>query len=167
MTVLRIRFVNAGGVSSAIIRAAQLGFVYTHVEAVVPRGYLGAHPRGGVAIRPVGYDGPRAIERFFDLEVTADQAKRYSDFLRHQLGKGYDYAAIVDFALAAVGIHRGAAGAPWRDLKRWDCSALITAALIHAGILPAGFVADARYVTPECCAMAIGALAAARVVPAA
>ena len=168
MATLRIRFVNAGGVSSAIIRAAQLGFLYTHVDVAVPGGYLGAHARGGVAIRPAGYDGARAIERFFELDVTEAQAEHFNDFLRSQLGKPYDLSAIGDFALAAIGIRfRVAAPGDWRDHARWFCSELVVAALIDAGILvlPADLF-DARHISPENAALVIGCLLFARVAPA-
>ena len=168
MATLRIRFVNAGGLSSAIIRAAQLGFLYTHVDVEVPGGYLGAHARGGVAIRPAGYDGARAIDRFFELDVTEAQAERFHAFLRSQLGKPYDLSAIGDFALSAIGIRfRVSAPSDWSDHARWFCSELLMAALIYAGILtlPAGLV-DARHITPENAALVIGTLSFDRVMPA-
>ena len=46
----------------------------------------------------------------------------------------------------------------WRDPARWECAALVLAALIHAGVLDSAGFADQRHVTPECLAMAIAGL---------
>jgi hypothetical protein len=157
MATVRIRLVTSRDIVSDVIRAAQLGFTFTHAEAEVPGGYLGAHASGGVAIRPVGYDaGPGMQERFYALEATPEQADAFQAFLAAQCGKPYDFAAIADFVAAAVGHSEGLqAENAWRDPARWFCSELMAAALIVADIFPAALAAGARHVTPQNLAFAL------------
>ena len=162
MTTLRIRFVTTTSLASSTIRAAQLGWPYTHVDVAVPGGYLGAHLAGGVAVRPIGYDaGAGARERFFDIEVGEAAAAAFHAYLAAQLGKPYDLAAIADFAKAIL-YHPDRERAPgaWLEPDRWFCSELATAALIHAGLFAGTLAADARQVTPQNLAFALSAIAA-------
>ena len=125
----------------------------------MPGGYLGAHLRGGVAVRPVGYEADPTIgERFIQLEVDAAAAATFHAYLRAQVGKPYDVDAILDFAKACL-VHPAQLrpeGA-WADPERWFCSELVAAALIHAGVFPAGLAAGARHVTPQNLAFALSA----------
>ena len=159
MAILRIRLVTSRSGVAGTIRAAQLGYPFTHAEVEVPDGYLGAHLLGGVAIRPIGYDaGPTMLERFFELAVDDARAEAFHAYLHCQLGKPYDLHAIADFAKAFF-VHpeqlrpEGA----WIEPDRWFCSELVTAALIHAGIFPRGLATGARHVTPQNLAFALSA----------
>ncbi len=159
MTVIRIRFVAAPSLISAAIRAAQLGFPYTHVDVEQRDGLLGAH-LDGVKLRPRGYDaGPLTRERWIDLDVADGVAAAFDAFLRQQLGKPYDLGVAEDFAWAAVA-GEGARQPPgaWRDPDRWFCSELVAAALVHAGMLPGELADDARPVTPQCLLFAVAAI---------
>ncbi len=163
MTTLRIRFVTSANAMSNAIRAAQLGWPFTHVEVAVEGGYLGAHLNGGVAVRPIGYDaGATMLERFFTIDIGEAQAIAFHAYLRAQVGKSYDFDAIIDFAKAFL-VHpeqlrpEGA----WTEPDRWFCSELVAAALIQAGVFPAGLAADARHVTPQNLAFALSAMTAA------
>ena len=160
MPCLCIRLVAQRGVGAAIIRAGQLGYATTHVEAVVPGGYLGAHLADGVQVKPVGYDaGTVTAERFVAVHVTATQFARFHAFLRAQLGRPYDRRAIVDFALAAIGVPlRVAPPGAWREPDRWECAALQLAALIHAVIVDGALFADAHHVTPRDLAVLLAGL---------
>ena len=160
MATLRIRLVTSACIVSDTIRAAQLGYPYTHAEAEVPGGYLGAHARGGVAMRPVGYDAaPGMVERFYALEVSDEQAAAFHAYLAAQLGKPYDFAAIADFVGAAF-IHPVSVRAEgaWLEPHAWFCSELMAAALIHAGVFPGDLAAGARQVTPQNLAFALSGL---------
>ena len=161
MATLRLRFVTCSNLASSTIRAAQLGWPYTHVDVVVPGGYLGARLAGGVAVRPIGYDaGAGTRERFFTVAVDEAAAEAFHAYLAAQVGKPYDLAAIADFAKAVL-YHSDRERAPgaWLEPDRWFCSELAAAALIHAGIL-AGLAAEARQVTPQNLAFALSAIAA-------
>ena len=46
---------------------------------------------------------------------------------RSQVGKGYEYAGVLFCAFAPR----------WQDHRRWFCSEIATAALVHAGIIAA------------------------------
>ena len=161
MATIRIRLVTSPSFVADSIRTAQLGYPYTHAEAEVPGGYIGAHARGGVAMRPVGYDdAPGMVERFFALEVTDEQAASFHVYIAAQLGKPYDFAAIADFVGAVLAHHVSVQpeGA-WLEPNAWFCSELIAAALIHAGIFPKELAAGARHVTPQNLAFALSVLA--------
>ena len=160
--MIRIRFVTTDDAVSSAIRGAQLGFVYTHAEVVVEGGYLGARARGGVKVRPVGYDaGPGMLERFLELPVTCDQEAAVLGFLRGQIGKPYDFAAIADLAFALLH-HPDRVREPgaWREPSAWFCSELIAAALMHAGVPLGDLIADARHVTPAVLAYVLDAVIA-------
>ncbi len=159
MASIRLRF-NASDVYPAgYIRAAQLGWPYSHVDAAVCDSYLGAHLGGGVALRPIGYDaGATAGEWFRDVTVDDDAAKRFRAFLVDQLGKPYDVAAIAHF-VSAVFVHPAhpTPERDWAEPSSWICSELIAAALIHAGVLPHELAVGLRHVTPQLLAVALAA----------
>ena len=160
MATIRIRFVANTGWAAHGIRAAQLGYPYTHVDVAQPDGLLGAHLEGGVQVRPVGYDTRAAArERWIALDVAPAVADAFDGFLRAQLGAPYDIGAITDFAWAALS-GEGSAHPPgaWRDPDRWFCSELVAAALVHAGVLPGALADEARHVTPQCLMFAVAAI---------
>lgn len=160
MPTIRVRLVANGGPAGGFIRAAQLGWPYTHVDAAIDGAYLGAHLVGGVALRPIGYDAAGALaERFYELEIGADAAAAFRAYLLAQLGKSYDLEAIAAFAGSAF-VHPGIARSEgaWLEPDRWFCSELVAAALIHAGVFPHELAASARHVTPQNLAFALSAV---------
>lgn len=101
---LRIRFCTCHDLASQAIRIAE-DFWASHCEAVLPDGYLGAHPVGGVLLRPIGYDkATLARESFVDLPADAVTAAAWDKALRSKIGEPYDFAAILGIALRA-GMH--------------------------------------------------------------
>jgi hypothetical protein len=122
--MIRLRFVTCDDQISALIRWAE-DFWASHVEAVVPEGYLGAHADGGVAIRPVGYDQAiLAREEFVDLPAGPSVTAHFEKYLRGHIGEPYDFDAIFGFVLRDD-MHAKAHAI---------CSALQTDALIECGI---------------------------------
>ncbi len=74
---------------------------YTHAEfawpltSSKPEQWLGAQPKGGVAIRPADYLG--AVEyQVYSIDVTNAQARKIAGFLKAQIGMAYDWPAIVN-----------------------------------------------------------------------
>ena len=143
MATVRIRFVTSRDPISWIIRAAEMGFLFSHVETIMPDGsYLGAHADGGVLARPAGYDAAyEPIETIVEVPCTQAQADAFHAFLRAQLGKPYDMCEIRTLAgheawaseaeiLADLTVFKAATP------DRWICSGLTDDAAEVAGILP-------------------------------
>ena len=169
MTAIAIRLVTGADAVSAMIRAAELGFAYSHADVAMPEGgYLGAHAEGGVALRPVGYDAAATTrEQLVAVPAGDAQAALFHGYLRAQIGKPYDLGAIAELALGVIrGPELPVLAAPWHDPARWFCSELIVAALVHAGLLPPGLPAAPRRVTPRDLAFILAGLAARGAAPA-
>lgn len=145
MTV-RLRFVDTqGDFVSAVIRGAQFGVAYSHVEAVTPDGfYLGALMSGGVQKRPATYDTTWTSELFVDVPATDAQAAMFYAFLTSKIGLLYDELAILEMA---AGVLTGEAQ-DWPSADAYICSALQTAALLTAGLVK-GAPATVRLATPR------------------
>ena len=122
--MLTFRFIAERKFGSAFIRWATWA-PYSHVEMVLPEGYLGARLRGGVRVRSLNYTRP-SKELLVHVNVTPDQEKKALAFARAQLGQKYDWLALVAFMLHSVK----------RNPKRWFCSELVTATLEIAGVIP-------------------------------
>jgi hypothetical protein len=146
--MIRLRFVTGNSWISNAIRAGERDGWCTHVEAVMPDGtLLGAHLDGGVQARPAGYDKAEMTRELF-VEIEDPYAPNevvrvgsngklirenaFHDFLRAQLGKPYDTAAVL-----GLGVGRN-----WRIADSWFCSELIAAALENCGYLPKLSAAD-------------------------
>ena len=119
--MITIRFVAGNDLTSRVIRLAEYGFWATHVETLMPDGtLLGAHASGGVQARPNDYDKGRFSRQLFvPIPATPEQTDAFHTFLRAQIGKPYDFEAIVGIV----------AQRDWRDDKAWMCSELVAAGL--------------------------------------
>lgn len=123
MTTIRIRLVRDRGLLSTAICWWTWG-KWSHVEICVPDGYLGARLIGGVQVRAFDYIRPRR-EEFREIAVTENEVGRFMAFARAQIGKPYDWLAIVGFGLRgrwSVAPHR------------WFCSELVDASFAAAGV---------------------------------
>jgi len=89
-----------------------LGARYDIVRPATP-GYRGPPIRPGVQIRPPAY-GTWRHRVVIEFMVTAAQRQAGWDFLRAQLGKPYDWRAILAFAF----------NRNWRNAQAWFCSEL-------------------------------------------
>ena len=76
---------------------------------------LGAHASGGVQARPKGYDRGKFWKQLFvPIPATPEQTDGFHTFLRAQIGKPYDFEAILGIV----------AQRDWRKDKAWMCSEL-------------------------------------------
>lgn len=143
---IRLRFVDTNdNLISRIIRGAELGVPWSHVEAVTPDGlYLGALMDGGVQARLASYDTTWTRQLFVDVPATAEQEATFFTLLRSKIGLPYDELAIAELAEGAL---TGEAPS-WPDMQAYICSALQTAALLAAGIIK-GAPATVRLATPR------------------
>jgi hypothetical protein len=90
---------------------------FSHVDLVLPDGrLLGARGSGGVAIRD-----PEPFYKVARFQVDAPD--RVLDLAAEQIGKPYDWAAILGIA----------ARGDWQDQGRWFCSELVAWAFQQAG----------------------------------
>jgi hypothetical protein len=152
--LLSWQFVLGSGISSRSIAWFSAGH-FSHVDAVMPGGYLlGArsdrvgHRPPGVQVRPPAYETWK--ERVvMSLEVQETKARAFFAFLNGQIGKPYDKTAIFGFA----------AGRDWREEDSWFCSELQTAAIEAANITPALY-APAAKITPAGLAIVLSAIGA-------
>ena len=153
--MITLRFVSSPDIISRIIKGAELGFHYQHVEALMADGtLLGAHMDGGVQARPANYDaGTFTKDLFVKVPCGDAAASTFESFLRLQLGKPYDMVAIAELA---DGFLSGEAPS-WPESPSWICSALQTAALLTAGIVHAA-PASVRLSTPRDVLMMCAAL---------
>ena len=96
---------------------------YGHVEHVLRDGsVISAEFWSGVTHYPVGHPVPKGSQDF-TVELTDDQCDRLESFLRAQVGKGYDWSALLGFV----------ARSDWQARSRWFCSELEAAAYQAAG----------------------------------
>jgi hypothetical protein len=96
----------------------------SHCEIEIPgEGWCGALPDGGTQIRPYDYNiGPRG--RSILAGVDVDRPSEVYGFLRKQINKPYDYAALVGFLFERN----------WCDwAEKWYCSELTVAAIKQGG----------------------------------
>lgn len=156
MAEISLQFCREARLTSDII-AWFTGGKFSHVDAYVPDGLLGAYEREsckrdacsigpGVFIRPPGY-ATFVVKVRFDIAATDRQRDRWLAFLYRQIGKPYDWDAIAAFPL----------GRTWRAPNSWICSELQAAALEFAGIVPQLYLAASK-ITPVSLALALSAL---------
>jgi uncharacterized protein YycO len=150
--MIRLQFVCQKAISSETIAWFSAGH-FSHVDAVLDGGLLlgarsdrvGGQPPG-VQIRPPDY--VRFSRRVvFEMPVTSDQDEAFHTFLRQQLGKPYDKAAIWGFLF----------NRNWREPDSWICSELQAASLEAAGIIPPLYLA-ANKITPVSLALLVSAV---------
>jgi hypothetical protein len=141
--LITIRFVAGSDLISRAIRLGEYGFWATHVETLMPDGtLLGAHASGGVQARPKEYDrGKFSKQLFVSIPATPEQTDRFNTFLRAQIGKPYDFEAIIGIV----------AQRDWRKDKAWMCSELVAAGLCQdkVGIFPPHLAIEFNHVTPR------------------
>lgn len=120
MAVIRIEFSKSGSIISKLIRWFTWG-KWSHVAVRMPEGdMIEAREFLGVVRRNVKYEDVQQVV----LEVTEEQAKVFHDVLRSQVGKPYDWLAILGFLFRR----------DWQRDDYWICSELVAWALIKAGV---------------------------------
>ena len=113
----------------------------THIDICMRDGSYISAMGDGVRKRPLNYDVRRFTrEEFRYIAATADQVDIFEAFLESQIGKPYDYGAVLSFFW------------PWRDWQSfdaWDCSELIAQAFVECGMCPKNGVFRPSRVTPR------------------
>jgi len=80
------------------------------------------------------------IETFKDFElyrvtdITPDQISKVIDFLKSELGRPYDFGAIVYLLWLIITFNTKARNA-WDDANKWTCTELVATAFATAGIV--------------------------------
>ena len=106
-------FVSTDTIGSEIISLYEGGTGFSHVDAVLPDGLLGARANqigsvpGGVQLRPPDYE-PFTQRLVVELPSCGEIESKWETFLRLQIGKPYDLRAILGFALPGDWHERGA-----------------------------------------------------------
>jgi uncharacterized protein YycO len=122
---ISLQFVTQKSLGSSLIRWGTHSD-FSHVDVVLFDGrLLGARNDTavpGVCIRPANY---APFTRRQTVIVPTQEDRAFYSFLVDQLGKPYDWKAIVGFA-----VDRN-----WRDPDSWFCSELVAAALEAAKIV--------------------------------
>lgn len=113
---LYIRFVRDPGMISSFICYYTWG-EWSHVEFVFESGYLGARLSGGVRVRPYDYVTP-VKQEFRYLTLSAEDYNNAVSFLYSQVGKPYDWQAILGLGIRNDFFTYG---------KSWFCSELVQA----------------------------------------
>ena len=134
MKTLEWRCVNGGGFVRRSIDFVSRGTV-CHVEFLVDGQTLGARADGGVKYRPID---PFPVDFRFKAELPDEQWQKVMDFLSAQIGKPYDYSAIMGILL----------NHDWENEGSWYCSELWAAAL-QAGQVIGPFPKAVKNVTPQ------------------
>lgn len=135
--MITLQFSTTGDWQSRAIRFLTWSWA-SHVDVVLSDGaLLGALASRGVCLHAPPAGGYRRVERY-DVLVPAAPVLR---FLRRQLGKPYDWSAILAWPLRR----------DWHDRRAWFCSELVAAAFEQAGtpLLRASSAAAMRRITPR------------------
>jgi uncharacterized protein YycO len=149
--VILLRFVEGGSWDSKIIRW-DTRCHYSHVECLDPAGAsitYGAMLKGGVKKRLFGDAEYKGAINFTVVQVAATsvQQNAFYDFVFSQIGKPYDWRAIVSFGLGCR---------EWRREDSWFCSELIVRAFEVAGMLQIPNDMPSYRITPRDAWMLVG-----------
>lgn len=119
---------GTGWISKSILHVSRGGYSHAAVQ-LADGSIIEAHARRGVCTRKDLLDQVNTKTQVvvFDVETTPEQDVIITDFLKDQIGKGYDYWSIVGFVIHST--HEGRKG-----YNRWFCSELVFAAFQKAGI---------------------------------
>lgn len=133
--MITFRFLCDKKISSKIIALFSAGPL-SHVDVKTEKGWLGARINGGVKIRPWNYIKP-ICEVQYDIETTKEQEEEFWKFVNAQIGKPYDWTAIVAFVT----------GRNWRKPDTWYCSEILARALEVSRIIHPLYITENK-VTP-------------------
>lgn len=151
--MIRIRFVTADDMASGLIRlqaGVSMPFTPSHTEALSQDGkfYIGAHLRGGVLARPVGYDADTLMtlpdgsksERIVSLPCTPEQEAAFYSFVHDKIGAPYDWVSILGFAAPDLHTHL---------LDHIICSAFMGEGCRSGRVFPWPMTVPLHHVTPR------------------
>lgn len=116
---IKLRFIRENTLVSWLIRLFT-GGQWSHVEFVTPLGYLAARPPG-VMMYPFDYCHPSA-ETFGTVNCTPEVAEKVIEFVYAQVGKPYNFLAILG----------DATNEDITEKDAYDCSQLVATAFAQA-----------------------------------
>lgn len=119
--MVRLIFTRNDTIWSSLIRWAQWS-EYSHVSVIIGDDVISARFWGGVQREALSSLLAHA-SGYIVATVDASDKKRVEAFILGEVGKPYDWKAVI-----GIGIHRD-----WHDDKAWCCSELVAAALEYAG----------------------------------
>ena len=119
--MIKIRCIEESGIASDLIDFRELG-TFSHVEFIVPNGYLGSRLSGGVQIRPFDYCQP-VREAVLSITLDPEDEMKVMNWAHDQIGDAYGWRDVVDVALNDEVL------AP----KGLDCSHFVAKALSKGG----------------------------------
>jgi len=138
MPNIKIQFSTVRSVSAKILHWFDHGWC-SHVATILPDGrYLSAELIGGVAIRTFKEEEFSKI-LIVELPTTHKIHDAFYAFCHSQVGKPYDWTAILAFA----------ANREWRLNDAWFCSELISAALEVSQYFPYRIATGNKKITPH------------------
>ena len=119
--MIKIRCIEESGIVSDLIDFRELG-TFSHVEFILPEGYLGSRLNGGVQIRPFDYCTP-VREAILSIVLDPEDEARVLSWAKAQIGDSYGWRDVVDVAVNEEVL------AP----KGMDCSHFVAKALDQGG----------------------------------
>ncbi len=148
--MITLRFVSHPGPFDLLVKAAQLGYWASHVDALMPDGnFISSRFTDGVQIRPRDYDKNQFTrDQWFNIISTKEEEAKFYDFLKAQVGKPYDSLAIIAFLFSR----------DWQAPDSWFCSELPAAALSACGLFPKTLAVGFNRITPRDLALITSAL---------
>ena len=118
--MIELRFITSRSIVSWLIRRLTWSD-YSHVEFVLPYGYLGAQA-DGVKVRDFDYCKPTK-SAICHVDCPPEVTRIVLDYAKKQVGKPYDFMALVGGLF-----HRD-----WKKSNCWFCSELVAACFAYAG----------------------------------
>ncbi len=121
--MITIRCIAESNIESELIRYWTWD-KYSHVEFVLPEGYLGSRLSGGIQIRPFDYIKV-SLEAILTLTLTPEAEDKILSWAKAQIGESYGWKDVVDEA-----VHE--------DILKpssMDCSHFVSKALSMGGIM--------------------------------
>jgi len=146
---ISIRFVTDYNSPLAFLIRADTMAPVSHVEAVLRDGTVIGAYGGGVARRANDADADSTNQMFVYIPRTSEQIDAWEAFLVSKIGTPYDYEAIAGFAL-----HKD-----MHTLGHVICSALITDALRHNGVVSEHLLKPDHMTSPSDLAMSLSFMA--------
>lgn len=111
---------------------------WSHVDAVLPDGsLLGALPQDGVQIRPPNY---APLTASLTVSLDTDCETQFYEILKSQIGKPYDWRAVVSFAFG---------DRDWQEADSWFCSELQVWAIMQCGFFKAPLLIPTDRISPR------------------
>ncbi len=121
--MITIRCIAESNIESGLIRYWTWD-KYSHVEFVLPEGYLGSRLSGGIQIRPFDYIKV-SLEAILTLTLPTEAEDKILSWAKDQIGESYGWKDVVDEA-----VHE--------DILKpssMDCSHFVSKALSMGGIM--------------------------------